>query len=218
MDLGQSSQNYVEYGLGADGSGNGTYDLQQGACSFAGGTTTCTLSGAYTGATAGFTGGSYSFVTTYSGSNLGSLTGVSEAAPNQDYFQYSSASSSLSMVLNLTPTSGSTVSETLVSGGLFTSTVDGINFVYTSYSCSGTAPANGCDPYDVGITSGAVGQGPVTGAVTFNVNVSSPPTGPSGPTSAVPEPCETASLGLTLLTGCAFWVRRRNVSKKRLVV
>ena len=208
VDLGQSSQNYVEYGLGANSMGQAVWDLEQGACSFSGGTTTCTLSGNYTGTSAGFTGGTYSFVTSYSGINQGALKGVSEASPNQNYFQYSSADSSLSMVLDLT-TNGITVSETLVSGGHFTPTVNGINFVYTSYSCSGAAVAGGCSPFDVGITNGAIGQGPVTGAVNFNATIT--------PTTT-PEPRWGASLGLALFAGSATWLRRKKARRQPLGV
>jgi hypothetical protein len=64
VDLGASSQNFVEYGQGADayfqeffGYGAGSYTLGQGACNESGGNTTCTLSGSFTSATAGFRAG-----------------------------------------------------------------------------------------------------------------------------------------------------------------
>ncbi|MDQ2776096.1 MAG: hypothetical protein M3Y57_14445, partial [Acidobacteriota bacterium] len=119
VTLGQSAQNFVEYGLGGNGQGHATWDLQQGACGFSGGNSTCTLSGSFSGASAGFTGGTYSFVTTYAGNNKSSIQGVSEAAPNQNYFNYSYLDSSVSMVLNLMPTGSTPVTESLVANGAF---------------------------------------------------------------------------------------------------
>ncbi len=202
VTLGQSAQNFVQYGLGADASGHANWDLQQGLCGLSGGSTTCTLSGSFTGSSAGFTGGSYSFVTTYAGTNMGALRGVSEAAPNRNYFNYSYLDPSVSIALNLMPTNGSPVTESLIANGAFVDPA--FSFANTgTYACSGTAVAT-CDPYDVGITAGAIGQAPVITSVSFDVSSTVTP-----PPSTTPEPRFLGLLGLALLSVVGFKFRRK---------
>jgi hypothetical protein len=166
VNLGQSAEDFVEHGLGPDvGTGLGTYAFDQGNCLFDGTNTTCTLSGAFTGTTTGFTAGTYTFVTEYGGTGLSPIRGISTAS-DPNYFSYRSLSSSTSMTLNLSTTDGHFV-EPLVTGGSPTATSLGLNFTYVTYACSGVAVAN-CTPSAVGLTNGAVGQGPTTAVVTFD--------------------------------------------------
>ena len=67
-------------GLGAYGSNDGTYSIQQGACTSAAGLTTCTLSGAIlaAGSSPGYNSGTYSFVTTYATADVLPVQGQSQ--------------------------------------------------------------------------------------------------------------------------------------------
>jgi len=192
VNLGQSAEHFVEHGLGPDiSTGRGTYAFDQGNCLFDGTNTTCTLSGAFTGTTSGFTAGTYTFVTEYSGTGLSPIRGISTVS-DPNLFSYLSLSSSTSMTLNLFTTGGHFV-EPLVTGGFGTATLLGLNFAYVTYACSGVAVAT-CTPGAVGLTNGAIGQGPVTTIVTFDNPV--PPTTttttlpattlPTGPCGGIP--------------------------------
>src|ERR1039458_6173189 len=55
VDLGLSAQNFTMVGSGPNGAGLGQYVITMGACSAVSGNTTCTISGAFTGTTPGFT-------------------------------------------------------------------------------------------------------------------------------------------------------------------
>lgn len=166
VNLGQSAENFVEHGLGPDvGTGRGTYALDQGNCLFDGTNTTCTLSGAFTGATSGFDAGTYTFVTKYGGTGLSPIRGIS-TVQDPNYFNYLSLPTSASMTLNLFMTGGQFVAP-LVSGGFATGPAINLTFAYVTYACSGAAVAT-CTPGAVGLTDGAVGQGPTTAVVTFD--------------------------------------------------
>jgi hypothetical protein len=167
VNLGQSAEQFVEHGLGPDiSTGRGTYAFDQGNCLFDGTNTTCTLSGAFTGTTSGFTAGTYTFVTEYSGTGLSPIRGISTVS-DPDLFSYLlPLPSSASMTLNLVTTGGHFV-EPLVTGGVGTATVRGFNFTYVTYACSGVTVAT-CTPGAVGLTNGAIGRGPVTTVVTFD--------------------------------------------------
>jgi hypothetical protein len=78
------------------------------------------------------------------------------------------------MTLNLFTTGGDFV-EPLVTGGAPTAKALGLNFTYVAYSCSGVSVPT-CTPGDVGLTNGAVGQGPTTAVVTFDNSVPPPTT------------------------------------------
>ena len=64
LNLGQTAQNLTLAGLGPNASGLGRYNVTLGACTPAGGSTTCILSGSFTGTTTGFLSGTYSLATT----------------------------------------------------------------------------------------------------------------------------------------------------------
>jgi hypothetical protein len=206
VNLGQSAEQFVEHGLGPDSStGRGTYAFDQGNCLFDGTNTTCTLSGAFTGTTSGFTAGTYTFVTEYGGTGLSPIRGMSTVS-NPDLFEYFPLPSSSSMTLNLFTTGGNFV-EPLITGGFGTATLLGFNFTYVSYACSGVTVAT-CTPGTVGLTNGAIGQGSVTTIVTFDnpapttttTTTTTLPTGlPTGPCGGIPfEPPSFASIDCRL--------------------
>jgi len=182
VDLGVSTQNFTEYGLGANyfgqesyGWGAASWNMGQGACTESGGNTICTLSGTFTSATAGFPSGTYSLVTEYAGADTPNAgpnapQAVSEPCCGNE-FVYWNFDPSTSMTLNLFTSDGTFV-ESIVSGGNFVSGA-GIGYAYADFACSGTAVAF-CDPYDVGITAGAIGAGTVTGDASFNATLPTP--------------------------------------------
>ncbi len=101
VNLGQSAENFVEYGLGPNSDNLGTYAFDQGACAFDGTNTTCTLTGEFTGSDPSLASGTYMLVTRYAGNDrTAALVGTSIAA-NPDFFTYTSASPSTSITLHL---------------------------------------------------------------------------------------------------------------------
>src|ERR1039457_2841675 len=75
--LGQSNQTFTLTGIGPNASGQGQAKMSWGSCVFDGTTTTCTLSGPYTGfAGEGTGGGTYSFVVSYAGNGALPLIAV----------------------------------------------------------------------------------------------------------------------------------------------
>lgn len=197
VNLGASGQNFVLTGHGANGGGNGTYTIQQGACSSAAGLTTCTLSGSIVaaGSSAGFTSGTYSFVTTYATADVNPIQGVSQS-PGSNSFVYSFLAPDVSMVLNLTTPGGNYV-EPAVTGGAFTGV--GFSFAYTGVeTCTVVAV---CTQANVGITNGATISGPVTMATSFTI-----------PDATTPEPTTLALSGLSVLALAAFAKRRKQAA------
>jgi hypothetical protein len=166
LNLGQTAENFVMVGGGPNSSGLGTYSITQGACTTSEGSTTCTLSGSFTGSTPQFASGTYTFVTVYPGSGTGASSpfkGVQRAA-GSNLFQFSSVPSGATMTLNLTTASGTFVVP-IFGGGQFAVQY---GFVYNANAvCSGT-PVSTCAVGPVGSASGAVMTGPVTGALTFD--------------------------------------------------
>src|SRR5262249_3346670 len=99
VNLGESAENFVEYGLGPNSDGLGTYAFDQGSCAFDGTNTTCTLSGEFTGTDPTLASGTYAVVTMYAGNDrTTALVGTSIAA-DPDFFTYTDASPSLSITL-----------------------------------------------------------------------------------------------------------------------
>src|ERR1700690_3961535 len=116
VNLGQSAENFVEYGLGPNSDNLGTYAFDQGSCAFDGTNTTCTLSGAFTGSAPGFTSGTYTLVTRY-GRNNRTTAFVGTSIPgNPNFFPYPSAPPSTSITLNLVAASGTVVQPVVVGG------------------------------------------------------------------------------------------------------
>jgi hypothetical protein len=166
VDTGASTQNFILTGQGATGGGNGTYTIQQGSCTASAGTTTCTLSGALAaGGSAGFTSGTYAFVTTFATGDVNPIQGESEGvypAANSNDFFYTFFAPDVSMVLDLAAPGG-TFDVPLVTNGSF----DGPSF---SFGYTGTEVCTGvatCSQGLVGITAGATISGPVDISASF---------------------------------------------------
>ena len=183
VNLGQSAQNFVEYGLGPNSDNLGTYAFDQGTCAFDGTNTTCTLSGAFTGSAPGFTSGTCTLVTRYGGNNRTTALVGTSISGHPNFFTYTSGSPSTSITLNLVAASGTFV-QPVVAGGTYDPAVITFAFSFVPpYTCSGVAVVS-CTAGSVGLTNGAIGQSRVTTVVSFDV--SSPdatptPTPTSGP-------------------------------------
>jgi hypothetical protein len=81
VTLGVSTQNFKLTGIGPNSAGQGQSLMGWGACVFDGVTTTCTLSGPFTGFGAG---GTYAFVVSYAGNGPFPLNAVNQ--PGSDRF------------------------------------------------------------------------------------------------------------------------------------
>jgi hypothetical protein len=196
INLGQSNELFTEFGLGETSSGSniGQWSMAQGTGSNDGTTSTYTLSGSILSTNlAGFTsGGTYSFVTTYTGplapsgnAPIGVATG-----PGSSTFTYSVLDPSTTMTLNLVDGTNS-ITETIFANNMFNA-----NFSFSPVgqsSCGGVAVAI-CSPADVGVTNGASFSSDVTIAIDI--------------ASAVPEPSTWAMMILGFC-GIGFMAYRR---------
>jgi len=197
VQLGQGTQTVGEVGVGNNASGDGQWFITFGSSSFNGTTTTDTLSGSYTGTTAGFTGGTYSLITTYLG-NIASPVEVVATTPGGDLFSLESIPTNATITLDLQQTGSSTVNaEPILADSSFI-TGAGIHVFYTagSYTTTVSPPTD----VEVGATPGATGSGLVTGSADFNVVTT---TGGGGGTPVVPLPSAamTGSMMLAALLG-----------------
>jgi hypothetical protein len=163
VNLGLSAQNFTMAGSGPNMAGLGQYVITVGACSASEGNTTCTLSGNFTGATPGFTSGTYILSTTYVGTGTSPFLGVEQAAGSNS-FTFSSFPATATITLNLTTAAG-TVVVPIIAGGQFVAGAS-VGLVYSSSTCSGT-PVSTCGVAQVGLTAGSNITGPVTGTATF---------------------------------------------------
>src|ERR1017187_6377348 len=149
--LGQSKQIFTLTGIGPNASGQGQAKMTWGSCVFEGTTTTCTLSGPYTGfAGEGTGGGTYSFVVSYAGNGAFPLI---EVFPIGREMFYAQALSNYTFSVTLTETNGPTVS--------FYSFAN-FNFLFSNPAC--TVIVGVCDAAPVGQTPNATITGPITGA------------------------------------------------------
>jgi len=164
VNLGPTTENLTLAGQGANSSGLGTYIVTLGTCTPGAGSTTCTLSGSYTGTTSGFTAGTYTLVTTYPGTGPSQLMGVEQSA-GSNLFQFSSVPNGTTITLNLTSSTGTVVVPLLANNNFLTGA--SLGMTYTSgATCSGTAVPS-CDVADVGVTSGSSITGSAQGSATF---------------------------------------------------
>jgi uncharacterized protein (TIGR03437 family) len=146
--LGQSAQKVTYTGLGPDSSGDGTVRVDWGDCTFDGTSTTCIVSGPFTGLGSG---GNYNFVLTYSGNGPSPLKGTS-LTPGNDLVNFSLSAGSLTFTFN--KSDGTSVSYTSVYGLVFTP---------GQFTCSGNPSS--CGPGAVGLTPGATQTGPFSGNI-----------------------------------------------------
>lgn len=177
VNLGASAQNFEQTGIGEQPVDLATWYITQGACVSGATTTTCTLSGNFTGSTPGFTGGTYSLITTYQGDTIPSpLQGIS-TGPFSGFFEFDVIPPGTTITLDLNESGGGTTIVPLWNGSTF---VNGYSVFYSgATTCTGVIPAD-CNTFGVGITPGATIQGPVDGTATFNTTTTSTP--------PVPEP------------------------------
>ncbi|MEO8223464.1 MAG: hypothetical protein ABI661_01560 [Gammaproteobacteria bacterium] len=175
-NLGASAEDFVENGLGPDiATGRGTYALDQGACLYDGTNTTCTLSGSFTSDLPGFMAGTYTYVTAYAGTGLSPIRAISSVG-DPEFFNYTAASPSTSMTMNLTTPGSGTFVQAVVSGGFFDPAVIGLTYTTLApYICSGAAVGS-CSASSVGLTNGAIGKAKATTTVQFTTVVPLPPT------------------------------------------
>ena len=190
VSLGQSAENFIETGTGASAGGFGNYVITNGNCTASVGTSTCTLSGVYTGSTPGFTGGTYQLITIFATATplLGRST-----TPGGNSFSYSFIPSGATINLILNQTGGPTYNEPIFAGGAF---VGGFSVAYVSTTCSGT-PVSPCTTGNVGLTPGAIISGPVIGTGRFDV-------------ADTPEPGSMGLAGLALVAGRVLTRRKRS--------
>ena len=166
VNLGESTENFVEYGLGPNSDGLGTYVFDQGACAFDGTNTTCTLSGEFTGSDPTLASGTYMVVTSYAGNDRTTALVGTAIANEPNFFNYTDASPSLSITLHLVG-ADRTLVQPVAAGGHFDPAITAFGFFSVlPYTCSGT-PVVACTPEAVGLTSGAVVQSRVTGVASF---------------------------------------------------
>ena len=171
INLGLSAEDYTLTGNGPNGSSQGTFFNQQGACASSGGITTCNLTGLYTGSTPGFTGGTYDFVTTY---NAATPLRSTETGTNEFSFGPTDIAAGTTMSLDLDDTISGNHDETIYNGTF----VGGYNILFFNGTCSGT-PVSPCSQDNVGLTSGAILSGQVTGGASFTIPSASPIPEPS---------------------------------------
>jgi uncharacterized protein (TIGR03437 family) len=145
--LGQSAQNFLLTGVGANASGDGVSTVTYGDCSYDGTNTKCTLSGTFTGLGPG---GNYSFVLSYAGNGPSPLTAIT--APGSDLFTFKLTSGSFTYTFN--ESNGTTLT--------FHSLDYSIFYVPGATACTGS-PSE-CGPGGVGDAPGSTISGPVTGS------------------------------------------------------
>lgn len=145
VTLGASTQNFTLTGLGITGA-NGVSRVTPGTCTYNGTTTTCVLSGPYTGIGSG---GTWQFTLTYPGNGPSPLTAVTAPASNNLFYFNLSAGS---VTFTLTPAGGNTVQ--------FYDPTE--SFLYSASAvCSGVSQ---CGVSAVGQSTGGTISGPVTGS------------------------------------------------------
>src|ERR1017187_3119576 len=143
--MGPSKQPFTLTGIGPNAAGQGQAKMTWGSCVYDGTTTTCTLSGPFTGFGGG---GTYNFAVSYAGNGAFPLIAVFPIGSDQFFAQ---ALSNYSFVVTLTENNGTVIP--------FYSFAN-FNFVYSSPTCTGVAT---CDGAPVGQAPNATITGPITG-------------------------------------------------------
>ncbi len=152
VTLGQSTQDFALTGIGANSAGEGQSKMTWGSCPFDGTTTTCTLSGPFTGLGEG---GTYSLIVSYPGNGPFPLIAVSQS-PGSDFFFTQAAANNYSFVLTLAETNGPAIS-------FYSYANFSIFFAASLFKCT-VVPTNGCGVGQVGLTSNATITGPIIGS------------------------------------------------------
>ncbi len=187
VDLGVSTQSYTLIGQ-ALANPYGTYINLQGTCTPGASTTSCMLSGDFTGTDPGFTGGTYDLITTYpNGEPLTSISEDPEGGANENYFNLNPPAAGTTMYLDLTEDGGASYDIPLFTDGAYDAQ---LYFNSTTPTCGGTSLDGApCTQINVGQVYGATYGGPVTGSVNF-----------VEPTSVTPEPNSLLLFGTALLS------------------
>src|ERR1019366_4919802 len=160
ITLGSSNQPFTLTGIGPNAQGQGQANVQWGSCAYDGTTTTCTLSGSYTGLGPG---GTYAFVFSYTGNGQFPLIAVFPVGSN--FFSFQATGNYTAFAINLTPNSGPPIS--------FYSFANW-QWLYNSPTCT-PASISPCAAGTVAATPGAVITGAVSG--TFDPTPSITPNG-----------------------------------------
>ncbi len=188
VNLGVSAQDYTLVGQGTDNP-YGTYINLQGACTAGASTTSCQLSGDFTGTTPGFTDGTYDLITTYpNGEPLTSISVDPEGGPNENYFNINPPAAGTTMYLDLSQNGGASYDIPLFTNGAYDAQ---IYFDGTTPTCGGTSLGGApCSQINVGQVYGATYGGPVTGTINFV----------EPPSAVTPEPNSLLLFGTALLS------------------
>ncbi len=150
VTLGLTNQNLGLTGIGGNSSGEGQSLTSFGTCTYDGTTTTCTLSGPYTGFGSG---GTYSFVVSYPGNGPFPLNTVSRSAGSDLIFYQATGPSTF--MITLADNNGTTTN--------FYSFANFSLFYTNGTTCTNIQQQN-CSVGQVGLTPGATLTGKVTGS------------------------------------------------------
>ncbi len=156
VTLGSTNQTYTLTGIGNNSAGEGQSHVTFGSCTYDGTTTTCILSGPFTGLGPG---GTYTFTVSYPGNGAFPLNAVSQSpGSNQIVYQ---ATSNYTFSIARAESSGPTV--------MFYSFAN-FNFEFSGATCTGV-PAISCAVGLVGSTPGATISGQLTGTFDPTPNI-----------------------------------------------
>jgi hypothetical protein len=205
VNLGQSNENYSLIGMGGTGGADpyGTYLVNEGTCVAGATTTSCSLTGSYTGSTEGYSSGTYSIITTYTnGEGLHAISAAPVSSSGGNYFVMEPPfSPDLDMTLFLDDISGSKAVQMIVDGQWV---ADSYLIQAVHSTCAGLPDGMPCKQSNVGVNDGSSIFSPVLGQVTFN---------PADVTSVTPSVPEPAWLVLAGLPGALLMLRRRLSAK-----